>query len=714
MDRTNNRKPKLSGALCVATAALMTVATLQTRVAAASGLLIADGGFGGLLEIKEHNVHVTINNGIAVTEIEQVFFNTENRQVEALYTFPVPKGASVANFSMWINGVEMIGEVVEKERARRIYESYKRTRRDPGLLEQVDYKTFEMRIFPIGPRAEQRVRVTYYQQLDFDHEWATYVYPLATVTRRDIDQRTTGKFALTLEVKSEIPIVEMESPSHGDEFVFVEHSPVHRRASLEVNAGDLSRDVVLAFRSSRPRTGIDVITHNAGDEDGYFCLTLTAGDELAEFDKGMDYVFVLDISGSMNKQDKLVISRRQLGAFIDALGPKDRFEIITFNIQATTLFDQLRAVDEQSQQQAAEFLASQRARGGTTLHPAITAAYRYHDPQRALNVVVLSDGMTEQKERGALLDLIAVRPENTRVFCIGVGNEVNRPLLSQLAEDAGGIASFLSRGDNFERRAQAFKRKLTRPVASNLRIEFDGGRVYDLEPPVLPNLYHGSPVRLYGRYRDGGQVRVSVVASVAGKPFRKQLDLDLPDNNPANPEIDRMWAWQKVQRLLKQADRNDSRDKVTDEIVRLGEGYSIATEYTSFIVLENDAEFRRWKIDRRNALRIQRDRAARDTLQTRLTALRRASQNGLGPVQPAKRSTPERLAQAIPDAGSPAVSNSTPPTNARRGSRDLDFGFGFGNGGGAFDPMTGGIVIALGAAGFLSRRWNRNSQRIAE
>src|SRR5947207_7425419 len=91
----------------------------------AAGLLVADGGLGGVLEIKEQDVKVTINNGVAVTEVEQVFLNTENRIVEALYTFPVPKGASVASFSMWINGKEMIGEVVEKQRARQIYDSYK-------------------------------------------------------------------------------------------------------------------------------------------------------------------------------------------------------------------------------------------------------------------------------------------------------------------------------------------------------------------------------------------------------------------------------------------------------------------------------------------------------------------------------------------------------------------------------------------------------------
>jgi Ca-activated chloride channel family protein len=81
---------------------LIVAATLLfgSASAEAAGLLIADGGFGGVLEIKEHDVNVTINNGIAVTRVTQVFVNTEKRQVEALYTFPVPKGASVANFSV--------------------------------------------------------------------------------------------------------------------------------------------------------------------------------------------------------------------------------------------------------------------------------------------------------------------------------------------------------------------------------------------------------------------------------------------------------------------------------------------------------------------------------------------------------------------------------------------------------------------------------------
>jgi Ca-activated chloride channel homolog len=551
-------------------AAIATAALIPTGSHAA-GLLISDGGFGGVLEIQEHSAEVTINNGIAVTHVTQVFRNTEDRQVEALYLFPVPKGASVSNFSMWINGKEMVGEVVEKKRAREIYDSYKAVRRDPGLLEQVDFRNFEMRIFPIGPRAEQRVQITYSQELDFDHDWATYVYPLATSPRSGLDARTRGKFALTMNVKSEIPIEKLESPSHRDEFVMARHTDSYWQASLETDGGDLNRDIVLAYHVSRPHTGIDAITTKQPGEDGYFLLTLTAGKDLSEAYTGMDYVFLLDISGSMAQDGKLRISRESIGAFIRELGPEDRFELITFNVAPATLFNQLQPADEPSQQRALDFLDSQQGRGGTVLRPAMATAYKYGDPDRPLNVVILSDGMTEQSERQELLASIQSRPAGARVFCIGVGNDVNRPLLSQLSEEAGGLAAFLSQGDDFERQAQAFRRKLLRPAASNVQLAFGGADVYDVEPRDLPDLYHGMPVRVYGRYRQGGPVSVTINAEINGAPFDQSVALEFPSEKSANPEIERMWAWKKVDRLLKDSERDGSRSAVVEDIVRLGE-----------------------------------------------------------------------------------------------------------------------------------------------
>ena len=678
--------------------------------ARAAGMLIADGGLGGVLRIEEHNVRVTINNGVAVTEVTQVFRNTERRQVEALYLFPVPKGASVANFSMWIGGKEMIGEVLEKKRAREIYESYKRVRRDPGLLEQVDYKNFELRIFPIGPEAEQRVQITYYQELDYDNDWATYVYPLATAPRGGMDSRTEGTFSLAMRVKSEVPITSLESPSHGEEFAVVGHTDSYYEASLETKEGDLNRDVVLAYHVSRPMTGIDVIASKPPGDDGYFMLTLTGGEELAAENPGMDYVFILDVSGSMAYDGKLALSRESIGSFIKELGGEDRFEVVTFNVAPSTLFGELRPVEAATQETATEFLRSQQGRGGTVLRSAMSVAYKYGEPDRPLNVVILSDGMTDQGERGQLLSLIGSRPTNAKVFCVGVGNEVNRALLSQIAEDAGGLAAFISRGDNFGRQAKAFRRKLTRPAASNVKIDFAGLEVYDLEPKQLPNLYHGMPVRLYGRYRGDGAVDVRVRAEINGSPIDQSVEVAFPANDPANPELERMWAWHRVDGLQKAADRSGSRSAVIDEIVRLGEAYSIVTEYTSFIVLENDAEYARWKIDRKNLLRTTRDRKQQRLVQADLDAIREKAMADLGP-----EAAPRKLASNSRASSGDRVANQAPSSSQ---SRNLDTSPGRRNSGGgwggAFDPITGAITLALAGMGAAAARRRRKRMKVDE
>jgi len=664
----------------------MTAGSLSS--ARAAGLLIADGGLGGSLEIEEHSVHVTFNNGVAVTDVTQVFRNLENRQVEALYTFPVPKGASVSNFSMWIGGKEVVGEVVEKRRAREIYESYKARRIDPGILEQVDFKTFEMRISPIAPNAEQRVQVTYYQEIDYDNDWATYVYPLATTTRKDVASRTRGKLAFTADLKFEVPIEAVESPSHGAAMVISRPTPEYARTSLEAAGGDLNQDLVLAVKLSRPQTGIDVIASKPKGEDGYFLMTLTVGEELAPLDRGMDYVFVLDVSGSMAEDGKLNLSRGSLSAFVEALDEKDRFEVITFNVEPTLLFRALTQASVDSKTRARTFLDAQGPRGGTYLKPALEAAYKYSDPARDLVVVILSDGMTEQAERRILEQLIRQRPTNARVFCIGVGNEVNRGLLTDLAEGAGGLAAFISRGDDFQRQAAAFQRKLARPVASGIDIKVDGVEVYDLEPRALPNLYHGTPVRLYGRYKKGGKAEWTLRAQVSGQELKKTAAIELPGEDDSNPQIERMWASRRVDRLLREAQNGAGSPAVT-EIVRLSEAYSIANEYASFLVLENDAEFQRWRIERRNVVRLGRDRAARDQLLVRLERMRDASLAQVGPeaaagTQLASAPPAAPLASAsAPRPGSspapaprPAPSNSPPPRERSGRGFDLDFGSG--------------------------------------
>jgi hypothetical protein len=187
-------------------------------------------------------------------------------------------------------------------------------------------------------------------------------------------------------------------------------------------------------------------------------------------------------------------------------------------------------------------------------------------------------------------------------------------------------------------------------------------------------------------------VTVNLAANVLGHPVKDSLAVELPKEEGGNPEIERMWAWHRVDRLLKEADASGSRDRVIDEIVRLGEGYSIATEYTSFIVLENDAEYQRWRIDRKNATRVDRDRKAQEALASRLDALRNKATDSIGPEAVANAKAEPVQTTLTPQAATPISTPVASPSSPR--SRDINLpGV---NGGGAMDPAMLAAILALG------------------
>jgi Ca-activated chloride channel family protein len=313
--------------------------------------------------------------------------------------------------------------------------------------------------------------------------------------------------------------------------------------------------------------------------------------------------------------------------------------------------------------------------------------------------------------------LIEQRPAGSRVFCIGVGNEVNRPLLEQLAREAGGVAAFVSQGDDFKRQAEAFRRKLTRPAASNLHVTFEGGGVYDVEPAELPSLYHGVPLRVYGRYRDVGLTKVTIQGDVQGQPFEQSVEVDLPAVDNTNPEIERMWASKRVDQLLAAARAQGNTASVVGEVVKLCEDYSIVSEYASFIVLENDAEYQRWKIERKNFSRLERDRIAQARVSDELAAARNKAVSQLGPVAGGAPQLAQAASRPVETFSSvPVQTTQMPAPRPNLGpnrSFDLNLPTG-GSGGGAIDPISAAIGLGLaGSAALAARRRKAATAKVA-
>ena len=105
------------------------------------------------LVIRYHHVDVKIDQQIAVTHVDQVFYNPNAQAVEGTYVFPLPADAAVSDFTLWIDGKPAKGTVLNAEAAREKYEEIVRTLKDPALLEYVGRGAIQASIFPIHPRA---------------------------------------------------------------------------------------------------------------------------------------------------------------------------------------------------------------------------------------------------------------------------------------------------------------------------------------------------------------------------------------------------------------------------------------------------------------------------------------------------------------------------------------------------------------------------------
>ena len=108
-----------------------------------------------------HKVSIAIEDQVAVTTVEQTFRNHTDRPLEATYIFPVPKGASVRKFTMWVDGKEVPGELVEADKARKIYTAIVRRTQDPGLLEYMGNNLLKLRVFPVPANGDQKVAISY-------------------------------------------------------------------------------------------------------------------------------------------------------------------------------------------------------------------------------------------------------------------------------------------------------------------------------------------------------------------------------------------------------------------------------------------------------------------------------------------------------------------------------------------------------------------------
>ena len=132
---------------------LLTIASCVSALHA-GGTLTPVGASHQPVRILDHQVNVTINNGFARTEVLQTFHNPNSADLEAIYSFPVPKSASLSEVTITTGEKTLEGEVLPKQQAETVYEEEKKAGNDAGLASKNSYLTYEFRVFPVRANAD--------------------------------------------------------------------------------------------------------------------------------------------------------------------------------------------------------------------------------------------------------------------------------------------------------------------------------------------------------------------------------------------------------------------------------------------------------------------------------------------------------------------------------------------------------------------------------
>jgi len=538
------------------------------------------------LAIKSHRVKVVLSDQVARTQVEQIFVNHTNRQLEATFVFPLPAGASVSEFAMIMNGKRVVGEVLEKGRARKIYTDIVRRMKDPGLLEYLGSNLFKASVFPIPPRGEQKIDLSYSEVIKVDAGLAEYVFPLKTGEKAS---SALEGFSVAVELNSKVPIKTVYSPTHAVEVV--KKSDTRALVSFEESRGKLDRDFRLLYTLSNKDFGLNLVSHRPKGSEGYFLLMISPKTDLKEDEiLPKDVCFVIDTSGSMSGKN-IEQARKALQYCVNSLSRKDRFNIVRFSTDVETFRDDLVAASKEEVEAANRFIEKFVARGGTDINYALEKALSLKSKgERPYLVVFLTDGKPTigTTDTKAILANLAERSQsNIRTFAFGVGHDVNTHLLDQIASESKATSQYVQPDEDIEVKVSSFFDKVNAPVLANLKLDPGDIGAYDMYPRKLPDLFKGMQLLVLGRYKKDGHVALKLTGEINGKPQSFVYEETFAAEEKANDFIANLWANRKVGFLLDEIRLKGQQKELVDEVVALGKEHGIVTPYTSYLITED-------------------------------------------------------------------------------------------------------------------------------
>jgi Ca-activated chloride channel family protein len=563
-----------------ATLVIILLVGLMPAAATAQQAGLWPRGAGGSLKLVRHDVQVRIHQPLAEITVTQEFDNPHAVQLEAYYYYPVPRGATVTNLALWVNGKRREARVLERQKAREIYQGIVNEKRDPALVERLSDELFRIRIFPVPARGRQRVELRFAQPLELV-ERGHYRLTL---------RRPPGPTCHVLRLGVEL------LPAATPERAWLVGYPGRLaregrlyRLPLPATQRSFARPIELHYVLPARSAGDVAVAARRGGDETLFVAELPRPDDR---DAHRKLALLVDVSASMLGGARVGRAKQLAAALLDALPASASVQLLPFDIlprrgPAGLRAGELAAADGARIRALREWLEEQEASGGSAFVPAFEAALR----ARAQQIVLITDGASanHQAELEHLLrQIFDQRGVTVSLVLIGARQDAGAQIdpLRDMVRLTGGV---------FARRPDAtgvetlVRRLLARPQPRTARALAAGVPIEGASLHVLPG---ASLKRVLVAGRVPSTTRELQVLLADGR--RHAVELPGPaDPGPQARDAGALWAHAEIGRLMQQIKLFSEEDKLRPRIVALSKRHRVASEYTAYLVTETDADYLR-------------------------------------------------------------------------------------------------------------------------
>jgi Ca-activated chloride channel homolog len=574
----------------------------------------------GRCPLKHTDVKASVSGYVARVTVLQQFHNPFNEKIEAVYTFPLAADAAVDEMTMKVGSRIIKGSIKKREEARQTYEAARARGNVASLLDQERPNIFTQSVANIEPGENIDIEIKYVNLLRYEEGAFTFDFPTVVGPRFIPGHRGSGKdgagtvqntdmvpdasritppaahegeraghdISIEMNINAGVPIRSIASKLHEVDIERSGSNTAHLK--LKDKNKIPNKDFVATWSVAADAVQSGYLTHRTGN-DGFFTLMLIPPKRVhAASVQPKEMVFLVDCSGS---QMGLPIrkAKETIDYILKHMNPHDTFQIITFNNNVEMFPQHPTIASDSMKEQAAAFMKTLEARGGTWAAPAVEAACALpNDAHRLRIVVYMTDGYVGNDFQ--IIDTIKKHRDRTRWFSFGTGNSVNRFLIDNIAKEGGGEPDYVLLNSSAEEVGKKFYDRISSPVLTDLKIDFAGLETKEVFPKNLSDLWAQRPLYFSGRYLKPGKGKVVLTGYSGGKPYKQEMSLDFPATQEANDVLPSIWARAKVERLMSEdwyAMQSGKLNKeLKDEIIDTALKYHIMSQYTSFVAVEED------------------------------------------------------------------------------------------------------------------------------